>query len=96
MEVPSKKDYLTPNSAGVAPPTKSGHTDYHLGPDEFGVYDDAATYYRSEARHGGRYHNRSRTYSQVSLVPAQPMVDKNSLLTSWHRMASINKWSVWV
>jgi hypothetical protein len=95
MELPTKKDYLTSNQTSI-PSTKSGHTDYNLGPDEFGVYDDAATYYNSEARHGGRNHNRSRTYSQVSLVclfdslRRQHFPDNDGST----RMASLSRWSV--
>ena len=35
--------------------------------DDFGVYDDAKTYY-AEDRHHNRYGTRTRTYSQVNLV----------------------------
>jgi alpha,alpha-trehalase len=33
--------------------------------EDYGVYDDAKTYYASEERHQDRY-ARTRTYSQVS------------------------------
>ncbi|KAH8193830.1 hypothetical protein TruAng_012001 [Truncatella angustata] len=66
MAMPSKNDYLTPDQANISS-TKSHHQDYNLGNDEHGVYDPAATYYNSEARHEGRFHNRSRTYSQNGL-----------------------------
>lgn len=36
------------------------------GSDDYGVYDDAKTYYASEERHSNRYGVRTRTYSQVS------------------------------
>ncbi|KAI1876237.1 uncharacterized protein JN550_001733 [Neoarthrinium moseri] len=36
--------------------------------EDFGVFDDAKTYYNSDARHTNRYHARSRTYSQNGLV----------------------------
>lgn len=64
MEVPSKKEFLQTSQAAVSP-NRSRHQDYNLGPNDYGVYDDAATYYNSEARHGARNHNRTRTYSQV-------------------------------
>lgn len=33
--------------------------------DEYGVFDDAKTYYASEERHQNRFGPRTRTYSQV-------------------------------
>ncbi|KAL6908918.1 glycoside hydrolase family 37 protein [Trichoderma evansii] len=38
------------------------------GSEEYGVFDDAKTYYASEERHSNRYGVRTRTYSQNSLV----------------------------
>jgi alpha,alpha-trehalase len=35
------------------------------GSEEYGVFDDAKTYYASEERHSNRYGVRTRTYSQV-------------------------------
>lgn len=36
------------------------------GSDDFGVFDDAKTYYASEERHTNRFGARTRTFSQVS------------------------------
>ncbi|KAI1773549.1 glycoside hydrolase family 37 protein [Hypoxylon cercidicola] len=36
--------------------------------DDLGVFDDARTYYTSDARHGDRSHKRNRTYSQNGIV----------------------------
>lgn len=33
--------------------------------EDYGVYDDAKTYYATEDRHHSRYGARTRTYSQV-------------------------------
>lgn len=33
--------------------------------EDYGVFDDAKTYYASEDRHTNRYGGRTRTYSQV-------------------------------
>ncbi|KAJ4145210.1 hypothetical protein LMH87_004065 [Akanthomyces muscarius] len=38
------------------------------GSDDFGVFDDAKTYYASEERHTGRFANRTRTFSQSGLI----------------------------
>ncbi|KAM3514617.1 hypothetical protein MY11210_001723 [Beauveria gryllotalpidicola] len=38
------------------------------GSEDFGVFDDAKTYYASDERHTGRFANRTRTYSQSSLI----------------------------
>lgn len=35
------------------------------GSEDYGVYDDAKTYYTSEERHNNRFGSRTRTYSQV-------------------------------
>lgn len=35
------------------------------GSEDYGVFDDAKTYYASEDRHTNRYGGRTRTYSQV-------------------------------
>jgi hypothetical protein len=40
--------------------------------DEFGVFDDAKTYYQSEERHHNRYGPRTRTYSQVRALSPSP------------------------
>ncbi len=44
------------------------------GSDDFGVFDDAKTYYASDERHTGRYANRTRTYSQASSIYRHVMV----------------------
>lgn len=36
--------------------------------EDYGVFDDAKTYYASEDRHTNRYGGRTRTYSQVRLA----------------------------
>jgi hypothetical protein len=38
------------------------------GSEEFGIFDDAKTYYASDERHHNRYGPRTRTYSQNSLL----------------------------
>lgn len=38
--------------------------------DDFGVFDDAKTYYSSDKRHRDRFQNRTRTFSQVHLPVA--------------------------
>jgi hypothetical protein len=35
------------------------------GSEDYGVYDDAKTYYASDERHHNRFGSRTRTYSQV-------------------------------
>jgi hypothetical protein len=42
------------------------------GSDDYGVYDDAKTYYASEERHSNRYGVRTRTYSQVGANGENP------------------------
>lgn len=50
------------------------------GSDDYGVYDDAKTYYASEERHTRRFGLRTRTYSQVR--PRPPVTRASTLLTS--------------
>lgn len=49
----------------------SGHRS--RGSDDYGVFDDAKTYYASEERHSNRYGTRTRTYSQVGTIVAGDM-----------------------
>lgn len=35
--------------------------------EDYGVYDDAKTYYMTEERHHNRFGARTRTYSQVTV-----------------------------
>ncbi|ETS74559.1 Neutral trehalase [Pestalotiopsis fici W106-1] len=65
MEAPTKEDLLKPVEPGVLP-SKSIRKDSIFTPEDLGVYDDAATYYKSDSRHGGAHH-RARTYSQNGL-----------------------------
>lgn len=37
------------------------------GSDDYGVYDDAKTYYASDDRHDKRHGVRTRAYSQVGI-----------------------------
>ncbi|RYP69649.1 hypothetical protein DL770_008194 [Monosporascus sp. CRB-9-2] len=52
-------DYVTPSK--LRPHVQRGSED-------FGVYDDARTYYTSDDRHANQRHRRTRTFSQNSLV----------------------------
>lgn len=46
------------------------------GSDDYGVYDDAKTYYASDERHTNKFGPRTRTYSQVEppiiFFPSRP------------------------
>jgi alpha,alpha-trehalase len=41
------------------------------GSEDFGVFDDAKTYYASDERHTNRFGPRTRTYSQVNTQSGQ-------------------------
>lgn len=65
-------------------------TDHRIRTSEdYGVYDDAKTYYTTEARHHTRFGARTRTYSQV-LCPMKP---EENLYTdvSWRGQNSLMK-----
>lgn len=44
---------------------RDGKDGVREGSVDFGVFDDAKTYYTSDARHGDRLNKRNRTLSQV-------------------------------
>ncbi|KAK7931685.1 neutral trehalase [Apiospora marii] len=66
MAPPTKDDLLMPLPA--APPVRQRRQDGSFSSiDEASVYEDAKTYYSTEARDSGRHHARARTYSQNGL-----------------------------
>lgn len=54
--------------------------------EDYGVYDDAKTYYATEDRHHSRYGARTRTYSQV--LRLAPLTSRLFIFTSPFSLSS--------
>jgi alpha,alpha-trehalase len=65
----SSGEYGIHPSAVTTVVTMAGTTNHRpRASEDYGVFDDAKTYYASDERHRNRYGSRTRTYSQVFFV----------------------------